>query len=97
MKNIYKSIVKIIKRDGCNSTLENRKIKALDLKTDILIYEPLTGWLALRKELKTMLLSHEKRTIYFNKVLYKNKNTPYCLKPELKKLLTEIENDDSAL
>jgi hypothetical protein len=90
MEKTYNKIVKSIEKIGINSKLENKSIKVLDLESGILMYDKKTGWLALRKELKSSFVSSETRRIPFNKVLYKNSNTPYCLYGELKKVLNQI-------
>ena len=90
MEKTYNKIVKTIVKIGINSKLENKSLKVLDLESGILMYDPQTGWLALRKELKASFVSSETRRIPFNKVLYKNSKTPYCMYGDLKKIYNSI-------
>ncbi len=96
MNKLYKQITKLIKDIGEDTTLENVKVKALDLKDGVLIFDEKTGWLALRKPVKTNALSNKEHTVYFNKVLYKKSDFPYCLREDLENVLDEIKKDDHA-
>lgn len=91
MENTYKDIVKQFEKIGKKSTLDNVSVKVIDLQNGVLVYDPKTGWLAIRKQcIHENKLSNETNVTYYNEVKYKNSETPYCLLPELTKIYNQI-------
>ena len=90
MEKTYKKIVDFVKKNGIKSELEKLPVLVVDLENEVLVLHEPSGWLALRKPQKTHSLSNQKHTTYFNKVLYKGKFIPYCLKDELVKVEKQL-------
>jgi len=92
MKRIYNKIIKIIKQKG--EFIAELNTIVLDLENGVLMHHILTGNLKVQQCIKCDLcdlLSGETGFLNPQKTYYKNFDTPYCLKPDLKKLLTEIK------
>lgn len=92
MDKTYRKIVDFVKSYGIKSELEKQEVKVVDLENSILVLHEKSGWLALRKPQKTTSLSNQSHVVYFNKVLYKGKYIPYCLKYELEKVEKMLHN-----
>ena len=91
MNKLYKEIVDLVEELGTKAKLENKPVKVLDLETGVLILEPKSGWLAIRKDLECHTLSSQRSKVYFDKVLYKKKDYPYCaLKSDLEDVKKQI-------
>lgn len=94
MDKLYKEIIKIIDKIGVPANIENQDVKVIDLSEDVLVYEPITGWLGLRQRVQTTALSNQKADIFHNKVLYKSRTFCYCLKNDLEKVISELMRYD---
>jgi hypothetical protein len=91
MEQTYKDIVKQFEKIGIKSTLDNVPVRVIDLQNGVLVYDPATGWLAIRKGcIHENKLTNESHITYYNEVKYRNTKTPYCLLPELKELYNQI-------
>jgi len=91
MKKTYKKIITQFDRIGINSKLDGVKVKVIDLENEVLVLDPKTGWLALRRQLISKNdISGENKVTYFNKVMCRSKTKFRCLYPELKDIHTQI-------
>lgn len=89
--NRYDKIVKILKEIGIKSKLDGVRILVTDLKEGVLMLEPISGWLAIRKEhIIENKLENTVKTMPWNYLLYKDKNNCRCLDSELKEILKQI-------
>ena len=89
MKRTYNKIIKIIKNKG--EFIAELNTIVLDLENGVLMHHILTGNIKVRQCIKCDLLSGETKFLHPERTYYKNFDTPYCLKSDLRKLLTEIK------
>jgi hypothetical protein len=87
----YDKIVNILKEIGTKATLDGIKILITDVRDGILMLDPISGWLAIRKKhIIENKLENTVKTIPWNYLLYKDKDNCRCLGPELKEILNQI-------
>ena len=85
MNEIYNKITNFIEKHGELDQQTNTYY--LDIENGVVCFDIIEGSIKVIQTIKCDLLSGETRFLHPIKTYYKNWETPYCLKPDLKKLL----------